>query len=78
MTTYCPVPGVGPRTPADNDYRGGFATALMLKDLRLALEAAQGAQAAVPMGSRAAELYEKFAAAGNGGLDFSAMIKTFE
>ena len=76
MTSYCPVPGVGPASPADNGYQGGFAAALMLKDLKLAMEAAQGAGANVPMGSRAAELYEAFAAAGNGGMDFSGIIKT--
>ena len=75
MTSYCPVPGVGPQSPSDNDYKGGFATALMLKDLRLALEAAESADAATPMGARAASLYEDFAGAGNGGLDFSAIIK---
>ncbi|QUL37847.1 3-hydroxyisobutyrate dehydrogenase [Erythrobacter sp. JK5] len=75
MTSYCPVPGVGPQSPSDNDYQGGFATALMLKDLRLAMEAADNADAAVPMGARAASLYEDFAGAGNGGLDFSAIIK---
>jgi 3-hydroxyisobutyrate dehydrogenase len=73
MTTYCPVPGVGPDTPADHDYQGGFAAALMLKDLRLALQAASGAGAATPMGARAAELYEQMAAAGEGGRDFSAI-----
>ncbi|WP_353229811.1 3-hydroxyisobutyrate dehydrogenase [Novosphingobium sp.] len=76
MTSYCPVAGVGPKTPADNDYQGGFATALMLKDLRLAMAAATDAGADVPMGRRAAELYEAFASAGNAGLDFSAIIKT--
>ena len=76
MTSYCPVPGVGPQTPADNGYQGGFATALMLKDLRLAMAAAKDAGAQVPMGQRAEELYEAFAAAGNGGLDFSAIIRT--
>ncbi|WP_068078112.1 3-hydroxyisobutyrate dehydrogenase [Novosphingobium lentum] len=76
MTSYCPVPGVGPQTPADNGYQGGFATALMLKDLKLAMAAAKDAGADVPMGSRAEELYAKFAEAGNGGLDFSAIIKT--
>ncbi|GAA0301947.1 3-hydroxyisobutyrate dehydrogenase [Sphingomonas oligophenolica] len=75
MTSYCPVPGVGPDTPADHDYQGGFATALMLKDLRLAMEAAADAGADTPMGARAAELYEKFAAEGQGGLDFSAIIR---
>jgi 3-hydroxyisobutyrate dehydrogenase len=76
MTSYCPVPGVGPASPADNDYRQGFATALMLKDLKLAMEAAQSVGADVPMGERAAALYEAFDQAGQGGLDFSAIIKT--
>ena len=76
MTSYCPVPGVGPQSPADNDYQGGFAAALMLKDLKLALEAAQGAGAKVPMGTRAEELYDAFTAAGNGGVDFSGIVKT--
>ena len=76
MTSYCPVPGVGPQSPADNDYHGGFASALMLKDLKLAMEAAHTAGSSVPMGERAKELYEAFAEAGNGGLDFSAIIKT--
>ena len=77
MTSYCPVPGVGPQSPADNDYAGGFATALMLKDLRLAMAAADDVDADVPMGTRAAALYEEFAAAGAGGLDFSAIIQGF-
>ena len=76
MTSYCPVPGVGPQTPADNDYQGGFATALMLKDLKLAMAAAADVGAQVPMGQRAEELYEAFAKAGNAGLDFSAIIRT--
>ena len=76
MTSYCPVPGVGPASPADNGYQGGFAAALMLKDLKLAMEAAEGAGAAVPMGARARELYEEFAAAGNGSIDFSGIIRT--
>ncbi|MCZ8173498.1 MAG: 3-hydroxyisobutyrate dehydrogenase [Brevundimonas sp.] len=76
MTSYCPVPGVGPQSPADNGYQGGFAAALMLKDLKLALEAAQSVGAKVPMGTRAEELYEAFANAGNGGIDFSGIIKT--
>jgi 3-hydroxyisobutyrate dehydrogenase len=75
MTSYCPVPGVGPVTPADHDYQGGFATALMLKDLRLATAAAAAADAgaSVPMGDRARELYEALAAAGEGSRDFSVM-----
>lgn len=78
MTSYCPVPGVGPQTPADSGYQGGFATALMLKDLKLAMEAAQSVDADVPMGKRAAELYQAFDDAGQGGLDFSAIIKTLD
>jgi 3-hydroxyisobutyrate dehydrogenase len=74
MTSYCPVPGVGPVSPADNGYQGGFATALMLKDLRLAMAAADDVGAHVPMGARAAALYEAFAEAGSAGLDFSAII----
>ncbi|MEQ1510280.1 MAG: 3-hydroxyisobutyrate dehydrogenase [Sphingopyxis sp.] len=78
MTSYCPLPGVGPQSPADNGYAGGFATALMLKDLLLAMDAARESGANTPMGARAAELYQAFADAGNGGLDFSAIIKTME
>jgi 3-hydroxyisobutyrate dehydrogenase len=75
MTSYCPLPGVGPETPADRDYQGGFATALMLKDLKLAMGAAQDAGASVPMGAAAESLYQMFDAAGHGGLDFSAIIR---
>jgi len=75
MTSYCPVPGVGPQSPADNDYQGGFAAALMLKDLRLAMAAADGADANVPMGSEAQRLYEKYAEElGEGTRDFSGII----
>ena len=75
MTSYCPVPGVGPQSPSDNDYQGGFATALMLKDLKLAMEAAGSAGANTPLGKHAQEIYETFAEE-NGGLDFSGIIKT--
>ena len=78
MTTYAPLPGVGPDTPADHDYQGGFAAALMLKDLRLAMEAATGADAATPMGAKAAELYERFNADGQGGKDFSGIIRMLD
>jgi 3-hydroxyisobutyrate dehydrogenase len=78
MTSYCPVPGVGPTSPADNDYQGGFATALMLKDLKLAMEAARSVNADIPMGERAAELYSAFDDAGKGGLDFSAIIQSLK
>ena len=76
MIAYCPVPGVGPASPADNGYQGGFAAALMLKDLKLAMEAAASVGAKTPMGQRAEELYEAFTAAGGGGTDFSGIIKT--
>jgi 3-hydroxyisobutyrate dehydrogenase len=79
MTSYCPVPGVGPETPADRDYEGGFAAALMLKDLRLAMEAAQSVDAYTPMGAEAETLYARFAEAlGGGGKDFSAIIKMID
>jgi 3-hydroxyisobutyrate dehydrogenase len=78
MTSYCPVPGVGPMTPADNDYQGGFAVGLMLKDLKLAMDAANSVDANVPMGKRAAELYQIFADQGAAGLDFSAIIQTLQ
>ena len=76
VTSYCPVPGVGPQTPADNGYQGGFATALMLKDLKLARQAAETAGVDAQIGRRAMELYEQFEADGHGALDFSAIIKT--
>ena len=75
MTTYCPVPGVGPDTPADHDYQGGFAAALMMKDLRLAMAAAEDSAAATPMGAQARGLYERLAEQGDGALDFSALIR---
>ena len=75
MTSYCPVPGVGPETPADCGYAGGFAAALMLKDLRLAAEAAAAMGADTPMGARARELYEAMVADGGGEADFSAIIR---
>lgn len=75
ITSYCPVPGVGPETPADRDYQGGFAAALMLKDLKLALEAAASVDAETPMAARAEELYEKFANGDGATLDFSGIIK---
>jgi 3-hydroxyisobutyrate dehydrogenase len=75
MTSYCPVPGVGPKTPADNDYQGGFAAGLMLKDLRLAMEAAQAAGAKVELGDHARAIYEAFAR-DNAATDFSGIIRT--
>jgi len=78
MTSYCPVPGVGPETPADRDYEGGFAAALMLKDLKLAEEAAQSVGAYTPMGAEAEELYQRFVDRGGGSKDFSGLIKMID
>ncbi|MCF2513538.1 3-hydroxyisobutyrate dehydrogenase [Sphingomonas sp. G124] len=78
MTSYCPVPGVGPETPADRGYEGGFAAALMLKDLRLAMEAAQASGAYTPMGGEAEELYQRFVDLGGGSKDFSGIIKMID
>ena len=78
MTSYCPVPGVGPETPADRDYEGGFAAALMLKDLGLAMQAAQQSGAYTPMGGEAEELYQRFVNLGGGSKDFSAVIKMID
>ena len=78
MTSYCPVPGVGPETAADRDYEGGFATALMLKDMKLAMEAAKEVGAYTPMGGEAEELYQRFADRGGAGKDFSALIKMID
>ncbi len=74
LTTYCPVPGPVPTSPANRDYKPGFAAALMLKDLKLAQEAAQGAGAVTPLGAEAAQLYALFNAQGQGGADFSGII----
>ncbi|WP_310468645.1 3-hydroxyisobutyrate dehydrogenase [Sphingomonas sp.] len=78
MTSYCPVPGVGPDTPADRGYEGGFAAALMLKDLQLAMAAAQEAGAYTPMGGEAEELYRRFVDLGGGTKDFSGIIKMID
>ena len=78
MTSYCPVPGVGPKTPADNDYEGGFAAALMLKDLKLADEAASQVGAYTPMGGEAEELFQRFVDRGGGSKDFSGIIKMID
>ena len=78
MTSYCPVPGVGPDSPSDHGYQGGFSTALMLKDLKLAMEAADIAGIDPQMGRRAKEIYEAFDAAGNSPLDFSAIFNSIK
>jgi 3-hydroxyisobutyrate dehydrogenase len=78
MTSYAPVPGVGPDTPADHDYEGGFAAALMLKDLKLAAEAARHAGAYTPVGGEAEELYQRFVDRGGGNKDFSGIIQMID
>lgn len=73
-----PVPGPVPAAPSNRDFEGGFAAALMLKDLKLALEAAQGVEASVPMGAQAEALYQLFAGLGGAGKDFSAIVKLLD
>jgi 3-hydroxyisobutyrate dehydrogenase len=75
LTTYCPVPGPVPTSPANNDYKPGFASALMLKDLTLAQDAARATGAATPLGRHAQEIYKAFDAAGHGGVDFSGIVQ---
>ena len=75
LTSYCPVPGPVPASPANNGYKPGFASALMVKDLTLAQDAAKAAGAATPLGQHAQELYKAFDAAGHGGVDFSGIIQ---
>jgi len=74
LTSYCPVPGPVPASPANNDYKPGFSAALMLKDLRLAREAAESAKAEAALGAHAAMIYEAFDRSGRGASDFSAII----
>ena len=75
LTTYCPVPGPVPASPANNGYKPGFASNLMVKDLTLAQDAANAAGAVTPLGKHAQELYKAFDAAGHGGVDFSGIIQ---
>jgi 3-hydroxyisobutyrate dehydrogenase len=75
MTSYCPVPGPLPTSPANRDYNPGFAVAMMLKDLRLAKESASAAGAATPLGVHAEALYTAYADAGFAGKDFSGIIQ---
>lgn len=79
MNAYCPAPGVGPQSPADNDYQPGFASELMLKDLGLSQMAAEAVDADTPMGQAARDLYKQFVEQEDGaGTDFSAMLPRFE
>jgi 3-hydroxyisobutyrate dehydrogenase len=75
MTSYCPVPGLVPTSPANRDYQAGFTAAMMLKDLRLAQEAARAAGATTPLGAEAAALYGLYVAHGHGPVDFSGIIR---
>lgn len=77
INAYCPVPGVGPQSPADNDYKPGFASSLMIKDTTLAQQAAESAGQATPMGQHALELYKEFINA-KGDMDFSGIITWLE
>ena len=79
MNAYCPAPGIGPQSPADNSYKPGFAADLMLKDLRLSQQAAKDVDADTPMGAAATALYQTFVEHEDGaGQDFSAMLPRFE
>jgi 3-hydroxyisobutyrate dehydrogenase len=79
MNAYTPAPGIGAKSPADNDYKPGFASELMLKDLNLSQMAAEAVDADTPMGRKAAELYRRFVEEEDGrGKDFSAMLPRFE
>ncbi len=75
LTSYCPVPGPVPSSPANNAYRPGFSAAMMLKDLKLAGEAAAASGASTPLGAAATSLYERFVSGGKGGVDFSGIIE---
>jgi 3-hydroxyisobutyrate dehydrogenase len=75
MTSYCPVPGPVPASPANREYAPGFTAAMMLKDLRLGQQAVSAVAAAAPLGAAAANLYQLFVAQGAAGLDFSAIYR---
>ena len=74
VNTYCPAPGIGPESPADRDYKPGFAADLMLKDLKLARTAADSVDAPTALGKHATEIYETFLKNGGKGMDFSAIL----
>jgi 3-hydroxyisobutyrate dehydrogenase len=75
MTNYCPVPGPVPTSPANRDYQPGFTATMMLKDLKLAQDAARLARAVTPLGAGAAAVYQRFVEDGGGALDFSGIIR---
>ncbi|HKW55113.1 MAG TPA: NAD-binding protein, partial [Stellaceae bacterium] len=78
MTSYCPVPGPVPSSPANRDYQAGFTADMMLKDLKLAQQAAQAAGAATPLGAAAAALYQMLTNSGRGAKDFSVMFQLLQ
>jgi 3-hydroxyisobutyrate dehydrogenase len=78
LTTYCPVPGPVPTSPANRDYQAGFTAAMMLKDLLLAQEAARAANATTPLGAEAAQLFSLFVNGGRGAQDFSGIIRMLD
>jgi 3-hydroxyisobutyrate dehydrogenase len=75
MTSYCPVPGPVPTSPANRDYKAGFSAAMMLKDLKLAQAAARATRATTPLGAGAAAVYERFVESADSGVDFSGIIR---
>jgi 3-hydroxyisobutyrate dehydrogenase len=75
MTSYCPVPGPVPASPANRDYQAGFTADMMLKDLKLAQQAAQAASATTPLGAAAGALYQMLCNSGLGAKDFSAIFR---
>jgi 3-hydroxyisobutyrate dehydrogenase len=75
MTSYCPVPGPVPASPANRDYKAGFTAAMMLKDLKLAQDASNAAGASTALGEHAAKIYEQFVQSGEGPRDFSGIIR---
>jgi len=75
MTSYCPVPGLVPTSPANRDYKAGFTAAMMLKDLKLAQDAARATHATTPLGAGAAVVYQQFVERGDAGVDFSGIIR---
>jgi 3-hydroxyisobutyrate dehydrogenase len=75
LTSYCPVPGPVPAAPSNRDYQAGFTAAMMLKDLKLAQEAARTGGASTRLGAEAAALYERYVGSGNAGKDFSGIVQ---
>lgn len=75
LTSYCPVPGLVPTSPANNDYKPGVPATMLFKDLLLAKQAAESTSAKTPLGTRVTELFDEFIKAGHGREDFSAIIR---